>query len=133
MHIPPYFTKLETADDAVFTQVKSEIRNADGSIVFNQDNLTVPEEWSQVACDILAQKYFRKKGVPIHTKRVEEEGMPEWLQRRIPDPEKLEEADQRFGRESDARAVFHRMAGAWTWGGVESRLFHDRTRCSNFL
>jgi ribonucleoside-diphosphate reductase alpha chain len=41
-----------------------EIRNPDGSIVFRLDNVEVPEFWSQVASDVLAQKYFRKAGVP---------------------------------------------------------------------
>ena len=43
-----------------FRKTSSEIRNPDGSVVFSAKNISVPEEWSQVACDILAQKYFRK-------------------------------------------------------------------------
>ena len=50
----------------------SEIRNPDGSIVFRLENIEVPEHWSQVTTDVLAQKYFRKAGVPTHLKRVEE-------------------------------------------------------------
>ena len=45
-----------------FRNVSSEIRNPDGSVVFKQDNIEVPERWSQVASDVLAQKYFRKAG-----------------------------------------------------------------------
>ena len=48
-----------------FRQASSEIRNPDGSVVFKLDNIDVPSEWSQVACDIIAQKYFRKAGVPL--------------------------------------------------------------------
>ena len=122
-------------DDTPFTQVKSEIRNADGSIVFDQDNITVPGEWSQVACDILAQKYFRKGGVPLYTKRVEEEEVPEWLRRSVSDTEALKSVpeDQRFTRESDARAVFNRMAGAWTWWGWKADYFDGEEDARTFF
>ena len=46
-----------------FRLTTSEIRNPDGSVVFRLDNVEVPEAWSQVASDVLAQKYFRKAGV----------------------------------------------------------------------
>ena len=55
-----------------FRLAVSEIRNPDGSIVFRQDGIEVPAEWSQVATDVLAQKYFRKAGVPVALKRVRE-------------------------------------------------------------
>ncbi|MEY2957094.1 MAG: hypothetical protein RL123_1822, partial [Pseudomonadota bacterium] len=55
-----------------FTTTVSEIRNPDGSIVFRNDSVEVPESWSQVASDVLAQKYFRKAGVPARLKRVRE-------------------------------------------------------------
>ena len=63
----------------------SEIRNPDGSIVFRQDGIEVPEAWSQVATDVLAQKYFRKAGVPARLKRVEENAVPSFLWRAEPD------------------------------------------------
>ena len=47
-----------------FRNTTSEIRNPDGSVVFRLENLEVPATWSQVAADVLAQKYFRKAGVP---------------------------------------------------------------------
>ena len=47
-----------------FRSATSEIRNPDGSVVFKLENMQVPTTWSQVAADILAQKYFRKAGVP---------------------------------------------------------------------
>ena len=56
-----------------FRKATSEIKNPDGSVVFRLDNIEVPASWSQVASDILAQKYFRKAGVPVALKRVEEE------------------------------------------------------------
>ena len=59
-----------------FKTTKSEIRNPDGSVVFSLDNIEVPAPWSQVAADVLAQKYFRKAGVPARLKRVEENERP---------------------------------------------------------
>ena len=53
-----------------FKTASSEIRNPDGSVVFPQADIEVPEGWSQVACDVLAQKYFRKAGVPTTLKPV---------------------------------------------------------------
>ena len=50
--------------DIDFQEAKSEIRNPDGTLVFQAENIEVPEQFSQVATDILAQKYFRKAGVP---------------------------------------------------------------------
>jgi ribonucleoside-diphosphate reductase alpha chain len=71
--------------DIAFRTATSEIRNPDGSIVFKLDTMEVPEHWSQVATDVLAQKYFRKAGVPAHLKRVEENNVPSWLWRSVPD------------------------------------------------
>ena len=53
-----------------FRQTTSEIRNPDGSVVFKLENVEVPTEWSQVASDVLAQKYFRKAGVPARLRKV---------------------------------------------------------------
>src|SRR5262244_856984 len=81
----------------------SEIKNPDGSTVFRQEGIAVPAAWSAVATDILAQKYFRKSGVP----------------QTGPDGQPLRDPDGRavLGGERDARQVFHRLAGAWRhWG-----------------
>ena len=51
-----------------FRLATSEIRNPDGSVVFRLDGMEAPEAWSQVAIDVLAQKYFRKAGVPARLK-----------------------------------------------------------------
>src|SRR5205823_8818936 len=59
-----------------FRLTTSEIRNPDGSVVFKAENVEVPAFWSQVASDVLAQKYFRKAGVPARLRRVEEETVP---------------------------------------------------------
>src|SRR5262245_35085677 len=62
----------------------SRIVNPDGSVVFEMKDVLAPEGWSQVAVDVLAQKYFRKAGVPVRTERVPESGVPKWLQRSRP-------------------------------------------------
>ena len=68
-----------------FRRATSEIKNPDGSVVFRLENFEVPEHWSQVAADILAQKYFRKAGVPTRLKRTEETQVPSWLWRSTAD------------------------------------------------
>ncbi len=69
----------------------SVIRNPSGEIVFEMKNVEVPKQWSQIATDILAQKYFRKAGVP--------------------------QPDGSLGRETSAKQVAHRMANCWrVWG-----------------
>lgn len=102
-----------------FRTTKSEIRNPDGSVVFSLDNIEVPSQWSQVASDVLAQKYFRKAGVPAHLKRVEENTIPSFLWRSVADTEALADVpkDQRFASEITAKQVFDRLAGAWTYWG----------------
>jgi ribonucleoside-diphosphate reductase alpha chain len=100
-----------------FRQTSSEIRNPDGSVVFRQDNVEVPESWSQVASDVLAQKYFRKAGVPAETVPVEENTVPSWLWRHAPKP------DTTFGSETSARQVFDRLAGTWTYWGWKGGYF----------
>ena len=55
-----------------FVTTTSEIRNPDGTVVFKLDDVEVPDSWSQVASDVIAQKYFRKAGVPSETKKVKE-------------------------------------------------------------
>jgi ribonucleoside-diphosphate reductase alpha chain len=119
-----------------FRAVDSEIRNPDGTIVFRQADIDVPAEWSQVAADVLAQKYFRRAGVARHLVKIAEGDVPEWLWRSAPDEKALAAlpADQRYGGESSSRQVFHRMAGAWTYWGwkggyfdgeQDARTFHD--------
>ncbi|HEX2608968.1 MAG TPA: vitamin B12-dependent ribonucleotide reductase, partial [Flavisolibacter sp.] len=69
----------------------SVIRNPSGEIVFEMNNVEVPKQWSQIATDILAQKYFRKAGVP--------------------------QPDGSLGRETSVKQVAHRMANCWrVWG-----------------
>jgi ribonucleoside-diphosphate reductase alpha chain len=91
------FTRKFTREDInVFDQFEydyrtSVIRNPSGEIVFEMTNVEVPKQWSQIATDILAQKYFRKAGVP--------------------------QPDGSLGRETSVKQVAHRMANCWrVWG-----------------
>jgi len=108
-----------------FRKASSEIRNPDGSVVFQADDIEVPAGWSQVACDILAQKYFRKRGVPLALKKVEENKVPSWLWRSVPDEDALAkyDEDERTRGEVSAREVFHRLAGTWTYWGWKGGYF----------
>jgi ribonucleoside-diphosphate reductase alpha chain len=103
----------------------SRIVNPDGSVIFEAKDVMVPANWSQVAVDVLAQKYCRKAGIPKATLRVAEEGVPEWLQRSIADGPALDalSRDDQFGYERDARQVFNRMAGCWTYWGWKHGYF----------
>jgi len=91
------FSRRFTREDInVFDQFNydyrtSVIRNPSGEVVFEMNNVEVPAQWSQIATDILAQKYFRKAGVP--------------------------QPDGSMGRETSVRQVAHRMANCWrVWG-----------------
>ncbi|MCB1835468.1 MAG: hypothetical protein KDH19_18815, partial [Geminicoccaceae bacterium] len=72
MKIQRAYTKAgESPYEAIpFRLASSEIRNPDGTVVFRLDEAEVPSGWSQVAVDVLAQKYFRKAGVPARLKVV---------------------------------------------------------------
>ncbi len=110
-----------------FRKGKSEIRNPDGSVVFSQDNIDVPATWSQVATDVIAQKYFRKAGVPARLKKVEENDVPSFLWRSVADEAALEKLpkEERYGSEKTATDVFHRLAGAWTYWGWKGKYFNS--------
>lgn len=102
--------------DIAFSTTTSEIRNPDGTVVFRNEAVEVPKGWSQVASDVLAQKYFRRAGVPAVSKKVKEKGLPEFLHRSVPDEAELAKlpAEERFVGETSAKQVFDRLAGAWT-------------------
>jgi len=112
----------------------SAIRNPDGTVVFQQRGIEVPAAWSQVATDIIAQKYFRRAGVARCLKKVVESDVPEWLWRSVPNEEALSAlpVDQRFGGETRAREVFHRMAGAWTYWGWKGGYFDSEADALTF-
>ena len=96
-----------------FENRSSKITNPDGSVVFEAKDFAVPKGWSQVAVDIIAQKYFRKAGIPTRLRRVPEPGVPQWLWRSEPDEEELAELPkaERLRGEDDSREVFRRLAG----------------------
>ncbi len=128
MRIQRRFTKSGQSpyEGIAFRSVTSEIRNPDGSVVFRQEDIEVPASWSQVASDILAQKYFRKAGVPAALRRVEEAAVPSWLWRSVPDEAALADLPEarRIGSERSARDVFHRLAGTWTYWGWKGGYFN---------
>ena len=118
-----------------FRTATSEIKNPDGSIVFKLENLMVPEHWSQVAADIIAQKYFRKAGVPAHLKKIEETQVPSWLWRSVADDDRLAALpeDERYGGETDSRQVFDRLAGTWTYWGWKGGYFSSEDDARAFF
>ena len=127
MRINRLFTKENDSpySNIEFRKASSEIKNPDGSVVFRLDDIDVPTGWSQVACDVLAQKYFRKAGVPKLLKKFEENEVPSWLWRHVPDIAGLAELPEgeRMGSETGARQVFDRMAGTWTYWGWKGGYF----------
>jgi len=136
MRIERHFTKKghSAYADIEFRAAISEIRNPDGSIVFENSDVEVPASWSQVATDVLAQKYFRKAGVAAEKdlEPVKEKDVPEWLWRQAP----KKGASTKAG-ENKATQVFDRLAGTWTYWGwkggyfdqeEDARTFYDELR-----
>ena len=119
MHIERRFTESGASpyDGVAFRAATSEIRNPDGSVVFRRDDIEAPADWSQTAVDILAQKYFRKAGVPDAVEPAPDDSAPPWLRRRRAAP------DSGTRAERSAREVFDRLAGAWTWWGWKGGYF----------
>ncbi|MDP3178700.1 MAG: vitamin B12-dependent ribonucleotide reductase, partial [Spirochaetaceae bacterium] len=107
----------------------SEIRNPDGKAVFQMDGVVVPASWSQIATDIIAQKYFRKAGVPA-------DKVCAWMET-LPESQRAQgDAPAPKGSEHDSRQVFHRLAATWAlWGSrsgyfdspEDERAFYDET------
>ncbi len=113
----------------------SEIRNPDGSIVFHMDGVEVPESWSQVATDIIAQKYFRKAGVPQALKPVKEKDVPSWLWRKQADKKALASMpeEKRYSSEQSSKQVFDRLAGTWTYWGWKGGYFDSEEDARTFF
>jgi ribonucleoside-diphosphate reductase alpha chain len=127
MRISRRFTRAGDSPyaDIEFRKTTSEIRNPDGSLVFQLRDIDVPADWSQVACDVLAQKYFRKAGVPARLKSVEENTVPSFLWRHVPDEAAQAELEpaQRIVGETSATQVFDRLAGTWAYWGWKGGYF----------
>lgn len=141
MHIERYFTKNQNDSQAAdpwqgieWNTRVSRIVNPDGSIVFENKAVEAPSNWSQVAVDILAQKYFRKAGIPTQLKPVVEEGVPQWLYRQEIDVEAMDQlpAEQRYTAEHSGKQVFHRLAGCWTYWGWKHDYFKSDNDALNF-
>ena len=120
MKIERKFTKAgqDAYAELEFVTTTSEIRNPDGTVVFRLDEVEVPKSWSQVASDVIAQKYFRKAGVPARLKKVKEKGVPEFLWRSVPAGKGIE-----TGGETSSKQVFDRLAGAWAYWGWKGGYF----------
>jgi ribonucleoside-diphosphate reductase alpha chain len=118
-----------------FRLTTSEIKNPDGSVVFRLDNVEVPKFWSQVASDVLAQKYFRKAGVPARLKMVEENSVPSFLWRSVADDAALAELPEkeRMVGEQSSKQVFDRLAGTWTYWGWKGGYFENETDAQAFF
>jgi ribonucleoside-diphosphate reductase alpha chain len=118
-----------------FTTTNSEIRNPDGSVVFEARDIEVPAQWSQVACDVLAQKYFRKRGVPAKRRAVSEADVPPWLWRQEADESALASDPEamRFRGERSAKEVFDRLAGTWTYWGWKGGYFDTEADARSYF
>src|SRR5476651_1383256 len=121
--------------DIKFRLTTSEIKNPDGSVVFKLDNVEVPEFFSQVASDVLAQKYFRKAGVPARLKKVEENTVPSFLWRSVADEEALASLPEkeRIVGEQSSKQVFDRLAGTWTYWGWKGGYFDSEADAQAFF
>jgi ribonucleoside-diphosphate reductase alpha chain len=140
MRIERRYTKDgQISQDAAYADIKfrlttSEIKNPDGSIVFKLDNVEVPDFWSQVASDVLAQKYFRKAGVPARLKKLEENSVPSFLWRSVADEAALAELPEkeRTTGEHSSKQVFDRLAGTWTYWGWKGGYFDSEADAQAF-
>ncbi len=118
-----------------FRRTDSALKAASGEVVHAIADVEVPADWSQTAADILAQKYFRRAGVPAATRRVPEKGVPDFLQRSVPDVAALAKLapEKRYGPETSARQVFDRLAGAWGYWGWKAGLFSGAGEAEIFV
>lgn len=101
--------------DLLWKTASSSIKEADGTVIFEMNNIEVPEHWSQSAINILAQKYFRKAGVPSRTEVIVESDYDIRLCPSVP------HKDATYSSETSAKQVFHRLAGAWTYWGLKQK------------
>ena len=116
--------RFTTAGDDPFDafdwiEMDVEIRNPDGSMADAVEGVKLPSGFTGVPGKVLGQKYLRKAGVPKYLRKVPEDNVPIWLQRSVPDHERLQnvEAKERMGGEADGRNLFRRLAGTWTYWG----------------
>ncbi len=96
-------------DMVEYEKRSSVIREPDGTVVFEMNDLEIPKQWSQVATDIIAQKYFRKAGVPLFNA----DGSPQLDASGSP----------MLGAETSAKQPIHRLAGTWRYWGEKYGYF----------
>ncbi|MEC7788248.1 MAG: adenosylcobalamin-dependent ribonucleoside-diphosphate reductase [Chloroflexota bacterium] len=128
MHIKRRFTKAGQSpyQGVNFVKKDSKITEFDGTVVFEANDILIPESFSQVATDVMAQKYFRRAGVPEESVPVPEEGVPEWAQRRVP------AEGTNFRGEVDAREAFDRLGLTWAYWGLKNGYFDDEENALAF-
>lgn len=119
LRIERVFTKnINPFESVKWVKRDCEIRNPDGSIVFKMKDVEVPDFWSQVATDILAQKYFKRKGVPQYDEKgnqlFDKDGKP------------------LLGSEKSLKQVVHRLAGCWTYWGEKYGYFASKEDAKAF-
>ena len=123
MKIERHFTERGTRRDALegcrYDKRSTKIADPDGEVVFEMNDYYAPSHWSQTACDILASKYFRKNGVPDATRSIHEADVPVNLQRHTA------HGSAKFGGETHANQVFHRLAGCWAYHGLKGGYFNE--------
>lgn len=109
----------------VYEKRKSQIVSESGKIIHEQDNVEVPSTWSQVATDILAQKYFRKTGVPI--KEIIKDDFnydfSSYIEKYGDSSEILNQNE--LTQENSIKQVAHRLAGTWTYWGKKYNYFNS--------
>jgi ribonucleotide reductase alpha subunit len=110
-----------------YRTMASKITEMDGTVIHTASAIEVPKDWSQTACDILSQKYFRKAGVPDKVKVVPEKGIFPDFRRSVPT------VDAIFGSETSAHKVFIRLAGCWTYWGIKKKYFTTKEEASSFF
>jgi len=129
MRIERHFTKAggNVYDGIAFKKTDVIMKNPDGTVVFECKDTETPEHWSQVAGDVISQKYFRKAGVASAFKKVEENNVPSWLWRSV-----AVEGAEIVGEHS-AKQVFDRLAGAWTYWGWKGDYFDTEEDAKTFF
>ena len=126
IHIERVFTENDPYSNIEFVKRSSVVRDLQGNTVGVSQEVIAPSHWSQIAVDILAQRYLRKRGVPIQLEKIPEVGVPQflWSSKAV--------IGSKTTCENDARQVFHRLAGTWTYFGWKHNYFKTETNAQAF-
>ena len=137
LKIPRHYTRAGISPYASipFHRVSASIQDASGNIVFQQKNVEVPKSWSSTATDILAQKYFRRRGIPKYLQPLQEKGIPTFIERSIPNTQKLASLpkEKQTTGEVSAKQVFDRITGTWTYWGAKNGYFDSEEDAQTFF